>query len=189
MANRDPILPDITHIDQNKLGAHVYVSYTPDGGENVLHIREDADLQWHIDQYNMHERVHITADGPLYNHSPCPAWPIHHPVKREDVACHKIDNNQLVMCPIKSRKVHTNRLREKRETYLKYLDTKSIKNIENGLDNSQILKVKNILRDMPTHAAWDKCTTIDDFKNMTLDAILTSEKVNPQLITEMSNLQ
>jgi hypothetical protein len=187
MANRNPTIPNITHIDQDKLGSHVYVSYNPDGSENVLHIREDSDLQWHIDTYGMHERVHITADAPLYNHSPCPAWPHDHPVKREDVSCHKIHKNQLHMCPIKSQKVHTGRLREKREAYLKCLDVESMKNIENGLDNSEVLKAKQILRDMPLHKAWNNCKTLDDFKNMSLNAILTQEKINPKIIQKMSS--
>jgi hypothetical protein len=185
--NRHPICPDVTNIDQDKLGAHVYVSYNPDGSENVLHIREDADLQWHIEAYDMHERVHITADAPLYNHSPCAHWPIDHPVKRGDVQCHKIHNNQLCMCPVKSQKVHTDRLREKRIVYLKYLDVESMKNIESGLDNSEILKAKQVLRDMPLHKAWNKCKTLDDFKNMTIDDILTQEKINPKHIQKMAN--
>jgi hypothetical protein len=168
-------------IDQNKLGAHIYVGYTPDGVENMMWIREDSDLDWHLKYYGLdQEHVHITQNGKVYN-SDGLAWPKDHPVKLEDVPMHKIVNpknsgknedNELQMCPIRSKEYCSNKLRDDRDMMFRDLDVQYMRALETGQDTSQILRTKRILRDMPTHQIWSECNTLDDFKNVKLEHVL-----------------
>lgn len=99
-------------------------------------------------------------------------WPPNCPFLEEDVRCHKIVNNQVVFCPIKARKFHTDRVRRERD--FATLDVDFMKAIESGSDTSTILAKKKILRDAPTHPIWDTCKTLEDFKNVTLAKILST---------------
>ena len=73
----------------------------------------------------------------------------------------------------KAKKVHTNRLRQERDNgVMQQLDIQSMRNIEQGKDNKDVLRKKQKLRDLPTHSIWDKCVTHDDFKSVTLDHII-----------------
>ncbi|RIZ67283.1 MAG: hypothetical protein D0531_00160 [Methylococcales bacterium] len=100
-------------------------------------------------------------------------WPSTLP-QFEDLKYHKIENGSIVPCMVKAKAYFINKLRSDRNDALNKLDIESMKTIEMGIDNSVILKKKQVLRDMPTHSVWDSCKTIDDFKNITLDSLLTT---------------
>lgn len=167
-------LPDLTNKNQ-----HVYVTIHPDGTHSKMWIHEDADIQEHLDRHGMNDYVHA---GSIPCVNPEKPWPKECPVVEEDIECHRMLKDktgkcQFQFCPINSKKFHVNRLRADREVAFKDLDVQSMKNIESGRDNSEVIRKKNILRDMPTHSVWDKCSTLADFKNVSISKLLA--KSNP----------
>jgi hypothetical protein len=116
--------------------------------------------------------VHL---GYVYNTPDEIQWPENCPVPHwDDIDCHRITDGKIHMCPIKTKKVMVEKLRPLRESYFKNLDAQFIRNLEEGKDNSEIIRKKKILRDMPTHPIWDKCKTLDDFKSISVDQLFST---------------
>lgn len=113
--------------------------------------------------------------GYVYNVPATLQWPENCPVPHwDDIDCHRITNGKVHMCPKKTKNVMIDKLRPLRESHFKELDSQFMKNLESGKDNSEVVRKKKILRDMPTHDVWDKCTTLDEFKKVTIEQLLAT---------------
>jgi hypothetical protein len=97
------------------------------------------------------------------------------------------ENNEkyLTPCTIKCKQYFANEMRPERNAALAKLDGEYMKLHEKGMDTSDVIRRKNILRDMPTSTRWDMCETVDDFKNLTLDdIILHADQPDPAKSTQ-----
>lgn len=152
---------------------HIYLSYNPDGSTSVLQWRdcEHSNLQNSLEQFGMTEYIYI---GQLDVSKTYIGWVHDYPISAEDCNSYKIENKELVFCKIKSKNYHINKLREPRLDMLSKLDIQFMRNLEQGKDTSEVIRQKNILRDMPNNPIWDSCETLDDFKNVTLEAMIST---------------
>jgi len=99
-------------------------------------------------------------------------WPPNCPFLEEDLRCYKIQDGQIVYCPVKARKIYIDKMRSERN--FNQLDVEFMRAIEEGRDTSSIVSQKKALREVPNHPIWDTCVTLDDFKNVTLAKILST---------------
>ena len=121
----------------------------------------------HKAEFNLSDGDFINVIDPIKNGTfPC--------CPRDEIMHHKIVGDQVVFCPDKARTNFKNKMREQRSAMFTTLDALSIQNIERGADNSHVIKQKQLLRDMPKHPKWNTLQTLDDFKNLTLDSLLST---------------
>jgi hypothetical protein len=151
----------VVHFDENT------------GKRQLIHAKAVA-LEHMLINCDVPDNEHVFL-GWCYNEDEVFQWPencgVNHP---DDIDCYRITDGKIQFCPQKTKKVIVERLRSKREEYFKLLDIQFMRNLEEGKDNSEVLRQKRILRDMPNHPIWENCITLDDFKNITIQHLLTA---------------
>ena len=170
MANRDPIFKPGPPVHEGKV-QHVYVKIDSDGVLHKMWVHEDSDIQWHLDEYDMNDHIHV---GSIKCVDPESIWPKEAQIPEEDLMYHKMEGGKFVFCPINSKKNSIEKLRNERSMLFQDLDIQFMRNLEEGKDNTEVLRHKKILRDMPTHAFWDCCESIEDFKKVNLKDMLST---------------
>jgi len=142
----------------------VFYTLLEDGSLDTTWIYDkNITVEMHKAQFGTTNQPHIMISKPGLD-----GWPTD-----EDIKHHTMENGRIVLHKERTKSNFADILRPQRDKELARLDGQFMINLEQGNDNSQILQKKQKLRDMPTHPKWDTCETLDDFKKITLNDVIS----------------
>ena len=150
----------------------VIVHFSPSGKRQLCWVNQ-ANLEEHKKMYDIPEDEHVHL-GYVYNTAGEYQWPPCVIPHWDYTDCYDLhpDTKEVIFHKGRAKTFHVEKLREDRNKKLAELDVEFMRNLETNKSNVEVLRKKQILRDMPTHPIWDKCETLDDFYNVTVDHIV-----------------
>jgi hypothetical protein len=147
-------------------------------------------VMWFYDTKDTPEsfaKKHGITEYHVFKNIPSPeqwtSWENHIDINPYEVHLYKISDCKecLEICTDKCKNHFANELRQARNNQLQKLDGEYMKCLETGSDPSEILRLKNTLRNMPVSPLWDTCCTKEDFEKVTIDDVVNH---NPSTTTQ-----
>jgi hypothetical protein len=154
------------------MASHAFLDYTCFGADGNIHyimndMTKDDAKSFVMTSFGLTEDEFIDVTDMIKSNTfPCCPY--------TELMHYSIENGQMVFSKEKARTNFTDKMRIERNRELSKLDAEYMKALENGSDTSTIIAKKRVLRNMPVHPIWDACVTLDDFKNLTLEATLST---------------